>query len=146
MSSNTVTCECGCSLLKSSMNRHLKSIKHQRLILKKQRENDERVMCTCSKFIWKNEFKTQISSDEHSHHKFKIASMEKIQEDIAELFENQEQMTDSEYIKKNNRYLEEFKLCKRLERVFIEVIHICEYGIFKLHQDASKKVIIWHYW
>lgn len=146
MSSNKVTCECGCTLLKNSMTRHLKSVKHHRLILKKQRENDERVMCTCGKFIWKNEFKSHISSDEHAHHKYKIASMEKIQEDMAALFENQEQMTDSEYLKKNNKYLSEFKLCKRLDEVFIEVIHVCEYGIFKLHQDVSKKIIIWHYW
>lgn len=146
MSSNTVTCECGCVLLKSSMTRHLKSAKHQRIILKKQRENDERVMCSCGKFIWKNEFKTHISSDEHPHHKYSIATMEKIQEDMAALFENQEQMTDSEYLKKNNRYLREFKLCKSIDKVFIEVIEICENGMFKLHQDRSKKLIIWHYW
>lgn len=146
MSSNTVTCECGCTLLKTSMSRHLKSVKHQRLILKKQRENDECVMCSCGKFICKNEFKTHISSNEHDKNTYSSATMEKIKEDMATLFDNQEQMTDSEYLEKNSRYLREYKLCNILDNVFIEMIEVCENGMYKLHQGKSKKLIVWHYW
>lgn len=146
MSSNTVTCECGCSLLKYSMTRHLKTVKHTNLLLKKQRENDERVMCSCGIFIWKNEFKTHITSSEHIHNVHSIATMEKIKEDMNILFENQDKMTDMEYLEKNNKYLRKFNLCKRIDDAFIEMIDVCEYGIYKLHQDSSKKVIIFHYW
>ena len=146
MGSNTVLCDCGCILKKSSLRNHQKTVKHMRLL--KEKEESVEILCSCKNIIPKNKFHEHLLSGEHQSDCLMIYTEERLKEKMSELFEERGKLSSSEYLEKSDRYAKIFKVIKKFDNVLIEVLQVAQNGIYKLHSDihARMNVVVFHHW
>lgn len=146
MSSNTVLCDCGCILKKSSLRNHQKSVKHMRLL--KEKEESVEILCSCKNVIPKNKFHEHLLSGEHKSDLLMIYTEERLKEKMSELFEERGKLSSCEYLEKSDRYAKIFKVIKKFDGVLIEVLQVAQKGVYKLHYDGDSRmnVVVFHNW
>lgn len=142
MNSFKIICECGCSLQKSSLNRHLLTQKHANLMELKRREM---ITCSCCMKINKDDFAKHIHSSAHKGNFKFMPSISLIRECMDSLFDERASFSDAEYIKLNKEYMVKFLRVSKFDDGDNEILHSDEKGRYILYDYFGDKQIIFQY-
>ena len=137
-SRTTIICECGCRLRPASMYRHLKSVKHMRIINFQKHSLRRTIMvrCCCRRDVLSDDFFNHLRTPEHksrSHYFPSIAEVEKILETT---FEKKEEMSEQKYLDTCNACRDIYKFNQDPDR-YSEVVCVNSDGIYRLWDNRK---------
>jgi hypothetical protein len=138
-SRTTFICECGCSLRPSSMYRHLKSVKHKRMLAKNSvLKQGIMLRCSCRRDVLSDDFLTHITTREHKSHSQFFPSVERAKMVLELVFENSEELTESKYLETCNMCQDIYKFHQDPDK-YSKVICVNSDGIYRLN---NQKIIL----
>ncbi len=146
MNSSIIICDCGCSLRKTSMRAHLKTMKHERRMQLIRRTS--LVTCSCGSLVCRSDFAEHLQSASHDQERIKAPTMELMVGAMDDLFDAQGEMSDGAFLNECNIYKKTFDLLKKMGYETSETILDLDHGVYKVYNrigESQGKQIVYHF-
>ncbi len=132
----TITCECGCCLRPASMYRHLKSMKHRRLIERCVIRRGIMLHCCCRQEVLSDDFLTHLRTPEHKTCSHYFPSITEVNKILETTFEKKEEMTEHKYLDTCNACRDIYKFNKEPDR-YSKVVCVNNDGVYRLYDNRK---------
>jgi len=135
-----INCACGCTLMPSSMYRHIKSAKHKRLLGKKVFQNKMLAVCNCRCEIAPEDFLSHLKTQEHLENAVKFPTLAKAKRVMENLFDKADEMPEGEYLRECNACQNVYKFHNNPDK-YSSIIHVAPEGTYRLNHRQIILVV-----